>query len=784
MSCTDTVDSETSPKATLNWFACSKCEKRFNTPGDVLQHEKKSQCSLEPLEKLATAEAVLTTSDDSSRLQKADINVGPTPMEHQISNSPSMQLSETGPLENTLLVDTRKKSAKPNDVQTNSICSLDSDETGLSIGRHSTVMADTESSGLESNLQVSNPHAVQLDASTTRLQRFPSTASQPEEPILQVKRTPYGNGHKCNIDSQTFKPHESPSNTNPSLASTVYDSNAPGTSSRERVVIDISSAETQSAKPNEDLSIGSDSGQAVRQRSLEDLDEESIAQQVQHEIDSQSYRILNKSPVSEGNYIGIEQIILPAIKKLETPDLVMLESVSSVATDRDGKEMKRKTSEAQLLSPNVTKRRRRQSKSSESLRFTQREQILPDPSISGRLWRQEHFASRKDFMSLPKEEDQMYLSPKDQFSSPSSQPQDKNPGIGQAESGGIKVDFENPAIDLSYHSPSAKARAGSELDKSVATVESHKLNSITATKASRGGFHHRQTILPAADREQLDVVMSDAEIQDTREIREEKPQPSVHTVDLQGIQPSPRPTIFDRFKISYPDYSGTLEQFVNICNKIRNLVESGRGEHQTLWDDFIVRYKTEYPKYINQCVTMAEDPVPYEQFYRNEVLEACYNKLVVTRKTLNDALILKNHVPRSPRLQQAKRIAQDLHVPSRLGIKRPPDSSKGSLRDSRQHSPPTVDLTEESDDSSLVQGPYPLPRSEMKPPRPLPRIGSDKPSGSSDRRDVPTRPFAPSNVLLSNHSTPELQSGRPSRLESASSRDTLGSNPAKITPTR
>ena len=429
--------------------------------------------------------------------------------------------------------------------------------------------------------------------------------------------------------------------------------------------------------------------------------------------------------------------------------------------------MKRKTSGAQLISPNVTKRRRRRSKSSESLRFTQREQNLPDPSISGRLWRQEHFASRKDFMSPPKEEDQMYFSPKDRVSSPPSQPQDKKSRIGQAESGGIYVDFEDSAIALNYHSPSTKARAGSELDKSVAAVETHKLNSVTAAQASHDGFHNRQTILPAADGEKLDVVMSNTEIQDTREIRAEKPPTSAYTVDLQNIQNSSRPTIFDRFKISYPDYTGTLEQFVNICNKIRNLVESGRGEHQTLWDDFIVRYKTEYPKYINQCVTMAEDPVPYEQFYRNEVLEACYNKLVVTRKTLNEALILRNHVLRSPRPQQAKRIA-----------------SKGSFRDSRQHSPPTVDLTEESDDSSLVQGPYPLPRSEMKPPRLLPRIETDKPSGSFDRRDVPRRPFAASNVLLSNDSRPEFQTGRPSRLEPASSRDTLGSNPAKITPTR
>lgn len=734
-------------------------------------------------------------SKSGRRQQKSDMNVAPKTVEHQIPNSPGIQLSESEPIEDTPQGDSTTKSAIPNDAQTNSIHSIYLNETGLSDGRHSTAVADTESSDLEANSHASNPHAVHeskhLNTGNALMERLPSTASQPEEPILQVKRTPYVNGHKHNLGSYIFGPHASPSNRKPPfLASKVYDRNAIEIASREPLVIDISSAETQSTKLTEDLSIGSNSGQAGRQQSPEDFDEVSIAQQVQHEIDSHSQRSLRKSFVQEDKIIGIEQTLLPSIKGLENPDLVVLECVDSIATDTDGKESKRKSSEAQLLSPKITKRRR-PSKSPESLRFTQGEQVVPDPSISGRLWRQEHFASRKDFISIPKEEDQMHLSPSDRISSPSSQLQDKTSRVGQAESVGKYGGFEDLAMDLSHDSPSARTRRGSELNRSVVQGESHELKSIPTTVER---FHHRQTRLQTAEGEKVDIVMLDADIPGIREAREEPPQTATHTVGIEGIQTSPRPTIFDRFKISYPDYSGNMEQFVNICNKIRNLVEAGREEHQTLWDDFIVRYNTEYPRYISQCVNMAEDPVPYEQFYHNEVIEARYNNKVVTRKTLNDALILKHHVLRSPRPQQPKIPTEDFHAPASLGIKKPPDSPKSSFRVSRQRSPPTipptipptVDLTDESEDSSIVPGPYTLPRSEMRPPRsPFTRKGSDKPIGTSYRPDVPTRPFSPSSVLLSDDRfKPFPQSGRPSRLKSPSSQDSLGSSPAKISPSR
>lgn len=812
----DTADSEISPKATLNWFACSKCHNRFNSPLDVLQHEKKSQCSLEPQGSFATTssgEAVMKTADHRSselnsqltsparnnkglsksgrRQQKASKNVAPPTVEHQILGSPGIHPSESEPVDDTLQGTSKAKPAIQHDVQKEPIRSIHSDETGLSVGRQSTLMADTESSDLESNSQASNPHTIQkvshLDPGNALTRRFPSTASQSEEPVLQVKRTPYVNGHKYNVRSQMVRPYGSPSGKKPPPSpSTIYDKSATESTSREPLVIDASSAETQSTKPTENLSVGSDGGQAGRQRSPENQDEESIAQQVQHEIDSLSQRRSNKSRVSEDNHGGIEPSNLSGTENPGNHALVVPESVSSIEKDRESRESKerserkRRSSDAQLISPDVTKRQRK-SKSPEPLRFTQGEQAMPDPSISGRLWRQEHFASRKDFMALPKEEDQMHFSTNDCVSSPSSQPQDQASRIiSQAEIVGIKGEVGDPAMDLRYTSPSARPQRGLELSRSIVPVEPPKLNSTTTAVASHERFHHRQRELQAADSEQSDVVMLDADTQGNREASEKRPQITAPTIGIEGIQISPKPTIFDRFKISYPDYSGNMEQFINICNKIRNLVEVGREEHQTLWDDFIVRYYTEYPTYINQCVNMAEDPVPYEQFYRNEVIEARYNKLVVTRKTLNEALTLKHHVLRSARPQQPKNTTQDGHVSASVGTRTQPAFVKGSFGVSRQRSPLTVDLTSENEDSSIVQGPNPLPGSEMKPPHRPPWIGFDKPSGT-----VPRRTLSPSNVLLSNeYSKAEFQSGQPSRLTSTNSWDSLNSNPAKIAPSR
>lgn len=89
-------------------------------------------------------------------------------------------------------------------------------------------------------------------------------------------------------------------------------------------------------------------------------------------------------------------------------------------------------------------------------------------------------------------------------------------------------------------------------------------------------------------------------------------------------QPVHPPSIFERFKATFPGYTGNSAQFAAICKRIGTLFRAHRMEHPSLWDDFIIRHRIEYPQYLSKCNDEAVDPIPYESFYRNEVFQATY----------------------------------------------------------------------------------------------------------------------------------------------------------------
>lgn len=111
------------------------------------------------------------------------------------------------------------------------------------------------------------------------------------------------------------------------------------------------------------------------------------------------------------------------------------------------------------------------------------------------------------------------------------------------------------------------------------------------------------------------------------------------------VPPSVPQNIFDKFKATYPAYPGDLKHFAAICRKISQLVKANRMEHQSLWDDFIVRHKIEYSQYLQRCAEEAEDAVPYEDFYQTEIEEPQYQKRVINRRNLDDALALVAQKP-------------------------------------------------------------------------------------------------------------------------------------------
>jgi len=115
---------------------------------------------------------------------------------------------------------------------------------------------------------------------------------------------------------------------------------------------------------------------------------------------------------------------------------------------------------------------------------------------------------------------------------------------------------------------------------------------------------------------------------------------------LESQAPKEDPNLFARFKKEYPDYTGNASHFGKICSKIENLARVDRMEHPSLWDDFIIRHKTDYPQYTSQCMEDALDPVPYERFYRDAIEEPKYTKRVVIPKTIHEV------VPKSPSVSE------------------------------------------------------------------------------------------------------------------------------------
>ena len=99
-------------------------------------------------------------------------------------------------------------------------------------------------------------------------------------------------------------------------------------------------------------------------------------------------------------------------------------------------------------------------------------------------------------------------------------------------------------------------------------------------------------------------------------------------------------SLFDTFRVAYPAYSGDLKHFTAICRKISQLAKANRMEHQSLWDDFIVRHKIEYSQYLRRCAEEAEDAVPFEIFYQTEIEGPQHLKRVINRRNIDEVLAL------------------------------------------------------------------------------------------------------------------------------------------------
>ncbi|CAI6336063.1 unnamed protein product [Periconia digitata] len=98
-------------------------------------------------------------------------------------------------------------------------------------------------------------------------------------------------------------------------------------------------------------------------------------------------------------------------------------------------------------------------------------------------------------------------------------------------------------------------------------------------------------------------------------------------------------TIFHQFQVAYPGYTGDHKHFSNLCKKMISLDEDDRMVPKWLWDDYIIRNKTHYKPYADQCLTDGAEPEPYIRYYKDHVYDTMHKKgIIKTKETLLSAL--------------------------------------------------------------------------------------------------------------------------------------------------
>ena len=200
----------------------------------------------------------------------------------------------------------------------------------------------------------------------------------------------------------------------------------------------------------------------------------------------------------------------------------------------------------------------------------------------------------------------------------------------------IGVDTNNPMADLQvFQDMSVKPIA----ESGVPTNQIIPLSSVVSASIAESNTEKQRHLSPTSL--SLDIALNNS-ISDSTARAAEKQQNPMH-LSTEITEQGPHfvsQGIFDKFKATYPSYPGDMKHFAAICRKISQLVQANRMEHQSLWDDFIVRHKIEYPQYLRRCAEEAEDAVSYEIFYQTQIEGPQYQKRIINRRNLDEVLAL------------------------------------------------------------------------------------------------------------------------------------------------
>ena len=459
------------------------------------------------------------------------------------------------------------------------------------------------------NQELSNYFYHTLNGSASSQQPCPSTASGAEEPVLQVKATPYINSHLLKCASTEYSPLSSPIRKKSNPLNDMASAREPNETLPSPIVF-------ESSKPMEGtMSVFSHNETSKKDSTSADFEAGKV--HVPKPVECQTTGSAFRRRMSEHDLTHVEDTFVTAtapapLRAFSGDDIV--ECHSTTARD-NASQSKRKFPELQARSPDSAKRPKH----------------VKSPTLN---------YSKK--------------SPKTVASSPM----------------GRKKHHE------SYHSRESSVRIISD----------------EGTPGDNGTLHRP-----------LNLASS-------KEDSSSGPKRSELNKAIRPHEDEGRNNVFNQFRTTYPQYVGTLDQFMAICNRIKRLSMIQHMVHQYLWDDFIIRHRTDYPIYLSLCADTADDPLPYEQFYHEKITKPLFTKGVVNRENLSRVTTPSRKADANDQLYlQGENDLNMKNVVKRKVVELPSGPTKSSPGTGNLGSPKvTVDLTSDNEASPTKRKKEPI----------------------------------------------------------------------------
>lgn len=477
----------------------------------------------------------------------------------------------------------------------------------------------------------------------------PMSSLSPSNSVVQVKDTPFRRGKDrqvvaaSNNPSSTRKPTSSATSKSTSSTTIIYGTYNKPTSTRNRhaegnYVTVTSSGQAQADQPQDMYTAATDGDNMFMVDAEADpVQERTSPAPLQRE--SKGLMSLSRD-TNEGQSFQSEAS--PALTEVPTG------SISSRYAHHEGSVKRKSENSPSKLNSRQSKRR-----GIKIVGFGGMDEPSQDPSLT---FRQEKEESIKRF----REDREVHSgSPKSSSHTPDARlRQSYNipvSRLGQIDDHERKLVSSLRNLDVDYDISRSESDQNTLLDTHVASndrslpttpnnlrVESRKMrdNTVSAQKnvsqveqISRQGGHRLPPLGPNA-------AMSPPVLELSKYGAE-----APGSAGLSSI-PDGEMTVFDRFKMSYPDYTGDVNHFIGQCKQMYNLDQEDKMIPKWQWDDYLIRNRTDYKEYALQLMELGEDVIPYIRFYKDNIQNTIYNKNVLRDSaTLLEALEELGSIP-------------------------------------------------------------------------------------------------------------------------------------------